>query len=208
MASEDARVLSDHSRRPVDPIRLAVELENAATFLYRQGVGDGSAAVDDARAELVRLRAEVEAARARYESLAIGRDAESDANERLRAEVEALKVDRGSCPHCEEDLVKPPEEREKLYALWNLLTDGTDPAGLVEDAIAYLREPVAETDALVAEIEALKAEALDVCGITYGMLTAGIVDDHDRIMRAANELAEFGRRLTGAAPPLDETEAR
>lgn len=64
-----------------------------------------------------------------------------------------------------------------------------------------------ERDELRAEVEALKAEALDVCGITYGMLTAGIVDDHDRIMRAANELAEFGRRLTGAAPPLDEQAA-
>lgn len=71
-----------------------------------------------------------------------------------------------------------------------------------------------EIERLRAESEALKAEALEVCGITYGMLTAGIVDDHDRIMRACNELAEFGRRLTGDAEALrrrsvgtDETEA-
>lgn len=75
---------------------------------------------------------------------------------------------------------------------------GVEVAGKVRDANR------ADRDRLRAEVEALKAEALDVCGITYGLLTAGVVDDHDRIMRAANELAEFGRRLTGAAPPLDE----
>lgn len=65
-------------------------------------------------------------------------------------ENRALLSDHGYCPHCEEPLIKPPDERQKLIGLYNLLTDGTDPAGLVEDAIAYLREPVAETDLLVA----------------------------------------------------------
>lgn len=37
------------------------------------------------------LEAELEAARGRYESLAVGRDAESEANERLRAENERLR---------------------------------------------------------------------------------------------------------------------
>lgn len=55
---------------------------------------------------------------------------------------------------------------------------------------------------LRAENEALKAEAMDVCSDTYRMLTAGVVNDHDRIMRACNELAEFGRRLTGDAEAL------
>ena len=60
--------------------------------------------------------------------------------------------DERYCPNCEEPLTKPPDERSKLYALYNLLTDGTDPAGLVEDAVAYLREPVAETDELVEAV--------------------------------------------------------
>jgi hypothetical protein len=65
-----------------------------------------------------------------------------------------------------------------------------------------------EVARLRAENEALKAEALDVCSDTYRMLTAGIVDDHDRIMRACNELAEFGRRLTGDAEALSRRDSR
>jgi hypothetical protein len=67
--------------------------------------------------------------------------------------------DRLYCPHCEEPLQAPPEERTKLYELFNLLTAPAGSGGAegqVEDALLYLREPVAETDALVAEVEALR----------------------------------------------------
>lgn len=53
----------------------------------------------------------------------------------------------------------------------------------------------AEVERLRAELATVKADAMDVYGIVYGQLTAGIVDDHERIMRATNELAEAGRRM-------------
>jgi hypothetical protein len=53
-----------------------------------------------------------------------------------------------------------------------------------------------------AERDQLRYDAMTVYGIVYEQLTAGVVDDHGRIMRATNELAEAGRRFAG---PSDDT---
>lgn len=71
-----------------------------------------------------------------------------------------------------------------------------------DELVEALERATKRVDALEAEMQALKGETLDVYGIAYSQLTAGIVDDHDRIMRATNELAEAARRLTGIAAPL------
>ena len=46
-----------------------------------------------------------------------------------------------------------------------------------------------------ARCGALRDEALTIYGIVYAQLTAGVVDDHDRIMRAGAELEEAARRM-------------
>jgi hypothetical protein len=71
-------------------------------------------------------------------------------------------------------------------------------AAVVEESAPGM-DPVADLKALGAQRDRLRYDALTVYGIVYEQLTAGVVDDHERIMRATNELAEAGRRFARAA---------
>lgn len=90
--TENCRSLSDRDRRPVDHVRLAVELDHAASFLHRQGVGDGSTAVDVAKAELARLRAALETQDPSMDLANVNAAyvVERDDNARLRAALEHI----------------------------------------------------------------------------------------------------------------------
>lgn len=90
-------------------------------------------------------------------------------------------------------IVERLDQRGKLSQPAETWKDWHAPATTIDDlpTSAY----GAEVERLRAELATVKADAMDVYGIVYGQLTAGIVDDHERIMRATNELAEAGRRM-------------